>query len=94
MVDWVGKLTSRKFWTAVSAFVTGLIIAFGGTQETATQVAALIMSGAAVVAYIIGEGMADAAGAAHNIAVDDDKLDRVEHVTDTLKRLDDEDDLK
>jgi len=63
MVDWKSKLTSRKFWVAVAEFVTMLIIAFHGTQETATQVAALIMAGAAVIAYIIGEGLVDAAGA-------------------------------
>lgn len=63
MIDWKSKLTSRKFWAAIAEFVTMLIIAFHGTQETATQVAALIMAGAAVIAYIIGEGMADAAGA-------------------------------
>lgn len=57
------KLTSRKFWAAVAEFVTMLIIAFKGSQETATQVAALIMAGASVIAYIIGEGMIDAAGA-------------------------------
>ena len=61
--DIIRKLTSRKFWAAVAEFVTMLIIALHGTQETATQVAALIMAGAAVIAYIIGEGLADAAGA-------------------------------
>ena len=61
--DVVRKLTSRKFWAAVAEFVTMLIIALKGGQETATQVAALIMAGAAVVAYIVGEGLADAAGA-------------------------------
>ena len=65
MIDWKSKLTSRKFWAAIAEFVTMLIVAFHGTQETATQVAALIMAGAAVVAYIIGEGLADAAGAAN-----------------------------
>ena len=59
--DFIRKITSRKFWTAVAEFVTMLIIAFKGTQETATQVAALIMAGAAVIAYIIGEGLIDAA---------------------------------
>ena len=59
--DFIRKLPSRKFWTAVAEFVTMLIIAFKGTQETATQVAALIMAGAAVIAYIIGEGLIDAA---------------------------------
>lgn len=62
-VDWKSKLTSRKFWVAVANFVTMLIVAFKGTEETATQVAALIMAGASVIAYIIGEGMADAASA-------------------------------
>ena len=61
MIDWKRKLTSRKFWAALAQFATGLIIAFGGTNETAVQVTALIMSGAAVVAYIIGEGLIDAA---------------------------------
>ena len=40
-----------------------LVVAFGGTEDQATQITALIMAGAAVVAYIIGEGLADAAGA-------------------------------
>lgn len=61
--DMKRKLTSRKFWAAVAEFVTMLIIAFKGTQETATQVAALIMAGASVIAYIIGEGLIDAAAA-------------------------------
>ena len=61
--DIVRKLTSRKFWAAIAEFVTMLIVALNGDQETATKVAALIMAGAAVVAYIVGEGLADAAGA-------------------------------
>ena len=61
MIDWKRKLTSRKFWATVCEFVTMLIIAFGGTHETAVQVTALIMAGAAVLAYIIAEGLVDAA---------------------------------
>lgn len=59
-MDWRKKLTSRKFWTVVAEFVTMLIITFHGTKEVATQVAALIMAGAAVIAYVIGEGLVDA----------------------------------
>lgn len=59
-IDWMRKLTSRKFWTAIGSFVSMLIIALGGAEETATQVTALIMAGASVIAYIIGEGLADA----------------------------------
>lgn len=62
-IDWKRKLTSRKFWAAIAAFVAMMITAFGGAEEAATQITALIMAGAAVVAYIIGEGLADAASA-------------------------------
>lgn len=68
MIDWKRKLTSRKFWVAIAEFVTMLILAFNGNQETVTQITALIMAGAAVVAYIIGEGLTDAASA--NAAAD------------------------
>lgn len=61
--DIIRKLTSRKLWVAIAEFVTMLIIALHGSEETAVQVSALIMAGASVIAYIIGEGLADAAGA-------------------------------
>lgn len=59
-VDWKRKLTSRKLWVAVAEFVTMLMIALGRDEADATQVAALIMAGAGAMAYIIGEGLADA----------------------------------
>ena len=62
-IDWKRKLTSRKFWTAIGSFVSILIIALGGAEQVATQVTALIMAGASVIAYIIGEGLADAGSA-------------------------------
>lgn len=55
------KLTSRKFWMAVAGFVVGLIMAFNGSAEVAETVSGCIMSGASVIAYIIGEGLADSA---------------------------------
>ena len=58
-IDWKRKLTSRKFWLAVTGFTTPLLIAFGISDGAANEVAAIIMSGATLIAYIIGEGMAD-----------------------------------
>ena len=58
-IDWRRKLTSRKLWVAVAGFVTGLMIYMGHTEAEASQVAALILSGASVLAYCIGEGLAD-----------------------------------
>ena len=63
MIDWKRKLTSRKFWAALADFVGMLLIALHVAETTATQVTALIMAGAGVIAYIIGEGLADSAGA-------------------------------
>ena len=60
MIDWKKKLTSRKFWMAVTAFITPLLLAFGMSENTVTQVVAIIMAGADVMAYIIAEGMVDA----------------------------------
>lgn len=57
----IKKLTSRKFWAAVVSFITNIMIFFGSTSETVVRVGALIMAGASVIAYIIGEGLADSA---------------------------------
>lgn len=57
----IRKLTSRKFWLAVTAFISMLVVALGYTDSQAAKVTALIMAGADVIAYIIGEGMADSA---------------------------------
>lgn len=62
-IDWTRKLSSRKFWVAVCALVTDLIIAFGGSAATAERVAGIIMAGATVIAYIIAEGLVDKANA-------------------------------
>ena len=69
-VNWVRKLTSRKLWTAVASFVSMMIVATGGTENTAAQVTALIMAGASVVAYIIGEGLTDSANAGIEVGVE------------------------
>ncbi len=61
-INWKQKLTSRKFWAAVIGFVTPIMLAFGVSESVTAQVTAIITSGAAVVAYIIGEGFVDACG--------------------------------
>ena len=63
-IDWKKKLTSRKFWAALCNFVAMLIVAFGGSEQVAVQVTGIIMAGATVIAYIIAEGLVDAASAA------------------------------
>lgn len=58
-IDWKRKLTSRKFWLSIASFVSMLFIFFGGSESEAAQITALIMAGATVIGYVIGEGLAD-----------------------------------
>jgi drug/metabolite transporter (DMT)-like permease len=59
-IDWKKKLTSRKLWMALAGFVTGVVLIFtaGATEETITGA---VMAFGSVVAYIVGEGLTDAA---------------------------------
>lgn len=59
--DLIRKLTSRKFWVAVAAFVALIAVACGASEDQAKQITALIMAGATVIGYILGEGLIDAA---------------------------------
>lgn len=60
-IDWKRKLASRKFWVAIIGFVTTVMIALNIDKMTVEQVAAIISAMGTLVAYIIGEGMTDAA---------------------------------
>lgn len=60
MNTWIKKLTSRKLWVAIAAFVSGLIVAFDGDAETAEVVSGIILQGAAVLGYLLAEGLVDA----------------------------------
>jgi hypothetical protein len=68
-MNWKKKLTSRKMWAAIASFVALLIVALGGAEAQATQITAIIMAGATVVAYIVGEGLADAASAGASVTI-------------------------
>ena len=60
-INWIQKLTSRKFWAAITTFITALLVAFGVDELTIEQTITVIMAGAVMIAYIVGEGMVDAA---------------------------------
>lgn len=60
-INWARKLTSRKFWAAVIGFATPVMTLAQVPENTAVQVTAIIMAGGTLIAYIIGEGLTDAA---------------------------------
>lgn len=72
-IDWKRKLTSRKFWLAVTGLIAGLVVAFRGSAELAETITGIIMSAASVVAYIVGEGLIDAASISEGETEDKDK---------------------
>lgn len=58
-INWKRKLTSRKLWMSIASFTAMVMIFVGSPENTANQVAAIIMAGATVIGYVVGEGMAD-----------------------------------
>lgn len=58
-IDWKRKLTSRKFWMAVAGFVTGVVVFVKSPTSSPEAITSLIMSTGTLVAYLIGEGLAD-----------------------------------
>lgn len=61
--SFIQKITSRKFWVALAGFISGLIVAFGGGEGTASTVSGIILQGASVIGYLLAEGLTDAAAA-------------------------------
>lgn len=57
--EWIRKLSSRKFWVAVVAFVTALLVAFNVDAGSIERISSIIMSFGALIAYILAEGFAD-----------------------------------
>ena len=53
------KLCSRKLWVSLANFVSMLVVYFGVAESEAQQISALIMAGASLIAYVVGEGLAD-----------------------------------
>jgi hypothetical protein len=60
-IDWKSKLTSRKFWAAITGFVSAILVAFNVNDLTIEQVVSIISACSVLIAYIIGEGLVDSA---------------------------------
>ena len=60
-INWKTKLSSRKFWAMLIAVASALLVLFGVEEPTRGQIIALIAEVGALSAYIVGEGIVDAA---------------------------------
>lgn len=59
--DWIRKITSRKFWLALAGLITGIVNFLKAPTSDAETITSLILALGSVVAYIIAEGLVDAA---------------------------------
>jgi hypothetical protein len=59
-IDWKRKLSSRKFWAAVAAFISANGAAFGVAEGTVARVACVVTGIGALCVYMLAEAKADA----------------------------------
>ena len=58
-IDWKRKLSSRKFWAAVVAWLTSVLTLFNVDGNTTAQIAAVVMGVGSLCVYMLAEGLAD-----------------------------------
>lgn len=58
-IDWIMKLSSRKFWAAIIGFVTAIMFAFNVADAQAEKIAGIITAGSTLIIYILVEGDID-----------------------------------
>ena len=76
-IDWVTKLSSRKFWAAVTGFLTAILTIFEVDNLTIEQLIGLVSALAVLIAYIIGEGLVDSARASAGTKTTSIEVDKV-----------------
>ena len=60
MIDWKGKLSSRKFWSLVIALVGSILVACNVPEGSIERITAIIGGFAAIIVYILAEAHVDA----------------------------------
>ena len=70
-MNWKKKLSSRKFWAAISGVVISGMVAFNADAGSQEKVAGVIAATGTLAIYMLAEGGADKAAAKK-----DDKTDK------------------
>lgn len=60
-IDWKKKLSSRKFWMAVANFIVNAVTFCTSPSSSPERITSLVLSFGGFVAYIVAEGLVDAA---------------------------------
>jgi uncharacterized membrane protein len=69
-INWKQKLSSRKFWAAVIAWLTSVCTAFGVTDNTIARVVAIASGVGACAVYMLAESIADHGRSAATVNTD------------------------
>lgn len=59
-INWKQKLSSRKFWAALTGFITSVLFLFNVADTDVQKVASLITAMSNLIIYILTEGYVDA----------------------------------
>ena len=70
-MNWKKKLSSRKFWAAISGVVISVMVAFNADAGSQEKVTGVIAATGTLAIYMLAEGSADKAAAKK-----DDKTDK------------------
>ncbi len=70
-MNWKKKLSSRKFWAAISGVVISVMVAFGADASSQEKVTGVIAATGTLAIYMLAEGGADKAAVKK-----DDKTDK------------------
>lgn len=60
-IDWKRKLSSRKFWAALTGVVISIMVIFGADSGSQEKIAGAITSAGVLAAYILAESGTDKA---------------------------------
>ena len=63
-IDWIQKLSSRRFWCCLAGFIVALLVAFNVGENTISQITAIISAFGTLMIYMLSESGVDKARAA------------------------------
>lgn len=76
-MDLKRKLASRKLWMSIIGLVSATMVLIGADPGTSEKVAAVIMQGATVIAYVVAEGFIDGKREEGDTVIVDESCDDV-----------------
>lgn len=58
-INWIQKLSSRKFWAAVVGVVVSVVAFTASTPETTERIVTFVGAIGTLIMYMLSEGIAD-----------------------------------